>query len=73
MAKRRTSRSGDPLFPEALPLKFDQRLVLLQWMLRLFDKKEFGGISKATLEKHHVLFQDDRDTYIGKMLNGMID
>jgi len=47
--------------------------VLLQWMLRLFDKKEFGGISKATLEKHHVLFQDDRDTYIGKMLNGMID
>lgn len=39
MAKRRTSRPGDSaLYPESVPLKFDQRLVLLQWMLGLFDR-----------------------------------
>src|SRR5438552_1960976 len=41
MAKRRTSRSsGDTLYPEPVTLKFDQRLVLLQWMLWLFDKTD---------------------------------
>ena len=41
MAKRRTSRNGGSLYPEAAPLRFDQRLVLLQWLLWLFDKKAF--------------------------------
>ncbi len=47
MAKRRTSRSTTAtLVPEAVPLKFDQKLVLLQWMLWLFDKKSFEQLAE---------------------------
>ena len=42
MAKRKSSRTSPAtLLPEAVPLKFDQKLVLLQWLLWLFDKKSF--------------------------------
>ena len=47
MAKRRTSRSGTAtLLSEAVPLKFDQKLVLNQWMLWLFDKKSFEQLAE---------------------------
>jgi hypothetical protein len=42
MAKQRAKRAATAtLLPEAVPLKFDQKLVLNQWMLSLFDKKTF--------------------------------
>lgn len=46
MGKRRSSRSSTTLLPEAVPLKFDQKLVLLQWMLWLFDKKSFEQLAE---------------------------
>ena len=47
MAKRNSSRSGGTaLFTEAVPLKFDQKLVLNQWMLWLFDKKSFEQLAE---------------------------
>ncbi len=47
MAKRRSSRSQTATFlAEAVPLKFDQKLVLLQWMLWLFDKKNFEQLAE---------------------------
>ena len=47
MAKRRPSRSNTSmLFPEAVPLKFDQKLVLIQWMLWIFDKKGFEQLAE---------------------------
>ena len=47
MAKRRSSRSSTAtLLPEAVPLKFDQKLVLLQWMLWLFDKKSLEQLAE---------------------------
>ena len=47
MAKRRSSRSQTATFlPEAVPLKIDQKLVLLQWMLWLFDKKSFEQLAE---------------------------
>ncbi|HUY87105.1 MAG TPA: DEAD/DEAH box helicase family protein [Pirellulales bacterium] len=45
MARKRSS-SGAALFPETKPLKFDQKLVLLQWMLGLFDKKSFEQLAE---------------------------
>lgn len=45
MARRRTTNAA-PLIPEAVPLKFDQKLVLLQWMLWLFDKKSFEQLAE---------------------------
>ncbi len=50
MARRRLS-SGPPLFPEARPFHFYEKLVLHQWMLGLFDKKKFdhlAGLLRAT-------------------------
>lgn len=47
MAKRNSSRSGgSDLFTETPPLRFDQKLVLLQWMLRLFDKTSFDQLAE---------------------------
>ena len=47
MGKRKTSRSRTAtLLPEAVPLKFDQKLVLHQWMLWLFDKKDFEQLAE---------------------------
>lgn len=47
MAKRKSSRTSPAtLLPEAVPLKFDQKLVLLQWMLWLFDKKSFEQLAE---------------------------
>lgn len=47
MAKRKSSpRSGGVLLQEAVPLKFDQNLVLNQWMLWLFDKKSFEQLAE---------------------------
>ncbi|MCC7314053.1 MAG: DEAD/DEAH box helicase family protein [Planctomycetes bacterium] len=47
MARRRASQSGTatPL-PEASPLKFDQKLVLHQWMLSLFDGRTFEQLAE---------------------------
>ena len=40
MARRRHSRSNTTtLFPEAVPFKLDEKLVLLQWMVWLFEKQ----------------------------------
>jgi hypothetical protein len=47
MAKRNSPRSGGTaLIPEVVPLKFDQKLVLNQWMLWLFDKKSFEQLAE---------------------------
>ncbi len=47
MAKRRSARSGGPtLLPEAAPLRFDEKLVLNQWMLWLFDKRSFDQLAE---------------------------
>ncbi|MFO0916098.1 MAG: DEAD/DEAH box helicase family protein [Pirellulales bacterium] len=47
MATRRAPRSNTPtFFPEAVPLKFDQKLILNQWMLWLFDKKSFEQLAE---------------------------
>src|SRR5262249_22919331 len=40
------SRSSTATLPEAVPLKFDQKLVLLQWMLWLFEKKSFEQLAE---------------------------
>ena len=46
MARRRNSRSGGAtLLPEAAPLRFDEKLVLNQWMLGLFDAPNFGKLA----------------------------
>jgi len=47
MARRRASQSGTAtLLPEAAPLKFDQKLVLHQWMLSLFDGRSFEQLAE---------------------------
>ncbi|MFO0807581.1 MAG: DEAD/DEAH box helicase family protein [Gemmataceae bacterium] len=47
MGKRKASRSGvATLIPEAVPLKFDQKLVLNQWMLWHFDKSSFEQLAE---------------------------
>ncbi len=47
MAKKTAKRSRQGmLLQEAVPLKFDQKLVLLQWMLWLFDKKNFEQLAE---------------------------
>jgi hypothetical protein len=47
MAKRKSARpSTAMLIPEAAPLKFDQNLVLLQWMLWLFDKQSVEQLAE---------------------------
>jgi hypothetical protein len=43
---RRPAISGAALFPEAVPRKFDQKLVLNQWMLWLFEKKSFAQLAE---------------------------
>ena len=44
MARKR-QQVGQSLFPEAPPLKFHEKLVLNQWMLWLFDKKDFDELA----------------------------
>lgn len=47
MARQRSAGSNTAtLLPEAVPLKFDQKLVLVQWMLWLFDKKSFEQLAE---------------------------
>lgn len=47
MAKRRSSQSSNvPHNPEAMPLRFDERLVLNQWMLRLFELGNLDALAK---------------------------
>ena len=47
MAKSKSSRSAaGTLYPEAVPLRFDQKLVLRQWMLGLFDKNTFEQLAE---------------------------
>ena len=47
MAKSKSSRSAaGTLYPEAVPLRFDQKLVLRQWMLSLFDKNTFEQLAE---------------------------
>jgi hypothetical protein len=48
MAKRKSSRRAATAtrLPVVVPLKFDQKLVLLQWMLWLFDKKHFEQLAE---------------------------
>lgn len=67
MAKRNSTRSGAPtLFPEAVPLKFDQRLVLNQWMLSLFDKKSFQQLAEPfKLADLEGLNEDNNHKFLG--------
>ncbi len=47
MAKRKSSRTTtNTLYAEATPLRFDQKLILLQWMLGLFDKQSFEQLAE---------------------------
>jgi hypothetical protein len=47
MARQRVNRgAGSALIAEAVPLKFDEKLVLNQWMLWLFDKKSFEQLAE---------------------------
>ena len=49
MAKRRSSRSSSStgtLIAEARPLRFDERLVLNQWMFQLFELANFEALAK---------------------------
>ena len=47
MAKRRSSLSTiATLIPEERPLTFPEKLVLNQWMLRLFEIGSFDGLAK---------------------------
>src|SRR5262245_31203151 len=55
MVKRRSSPTGATLVVhERPPLRFDEKLVLNQWMLGLFDKKKFdhlaGSLKAAELQ-----------------------
>ena len=46
MARRNSSRSdGAMLIPEVQPLRFDEKLVLNQWILGLFDRKKFDDLA----------------------------
>lgn len=48
MAKNKSSRTkGGTLYAEPPLLRFDQKLVLLQWMLGLFDKTSFEQLAAA--------------------------
>ena len=66
MAKRNSSRSGGTaLFPEVVPLKFDQKLVLNQWMLWLFDKKSFEQLAEPfKLAELEGLNEDNNHKYL---------
>src|SRR6266851_460015 len=44
MVRRRATAST--AIPEVIPLRFDEKLVLHQWMLRLFDKKTFDQLAE---------------------------
>jgi Type III restriction enzyme, res subunit len=47
MGKKRISRtSATTLPPEPRPLKFDQKLVLNQWLLSLFDARDFAHLAE---------------------------
>ncbi len=47
MAKRRSSRAGRAaLIPERGPLRFDEKLVLNQWMLSLFGVQTFEQLAE---------------------------
>lgn len=63
MAKRRTSRSGQAtLAAEAPPLRFDEKLVLNQWMLSLFDRKNFDELA-APLKAAELEGLDEDNTH----------
>ena len=67
MAKRRSApQGGGVLFREATPLKFDQKLVLHQWLLWLFDKRSFEQLAEpfksAQLEG---LNEDNNHRFLG--------
>lgn len=47
MARKRSSRSAAATAaPEARPLRFDEKLVLNQWMLRLFEVGDFDSLAR---------------------------
>ena len=46
MAKRKSARGGAAVAEEAPPLKFHEKLLLNQWMLWLFDKKDFDELTE---------------------------
>lgn len=63
MARRRSSGSSTAtLIPEARPLRFDEKLVLNQWMLWLFDKKSFEQIAEP-LKMAELEGLDDDNTH----------
>ena len=67
MAKRRSSKQKT-LVNEPVPLRFDQKLVLNQWMLGLFEVKEFDKLAdplkQAELEG---LDEDNVHKFLGAM------
>ncbi|MEK6677713.1 MAG: DEAD/DEAH box helicase family protein [Planctomycetota bacterium] len=46
MARKRSSQSASTLIPELARVKFDQKLVLHQWMLSLFDGRSFEQLAE---------------------------
>lgn len=62
MARTAANRRQTTLIPEVRPLRFDEKLVLNQWMLWLFDKKIFGQIAEP-LKMAELEGLDDDNTH----------
>jgi hypothetical protein len=71
MAKIRSSRTAQTaLYPEAAPLRFEQKLVLLQWMLSLFDKNSFDELAQLLKDPGlEGLTEDNTHRFLRAMLN----
>lgn len=61
MARQRSSTAA--LAVEPKPLRFDERLVLNQWMLGLFDKKKFDHLAVPQLKATEVEGLDENNVH----------
>ena len=66
MAKRRSSKQKT-LVNEPVPLRFDQKLVLNQWMLGLFEVKEFDKSPTRKQAELEGLDEDNVHKFFGPM------
>ena len=71
MAKSKTTpSSAGTFFEEAAPLRFDQKLVLLQWMLSLFGKTDFSQFSQILKEPElEGLTEDNGHKFLAAITN----
>ncbi|MGC8560807.1 MAG: DEAD/DEAH box helicase family protein [Phycisphaerae bacterium] len=71
MVKSKSSRVGmGTLYQEAQPLRFDQTLVLRQWMLGLFDKTSFDQLAEPLKAPElEGLTEDNNHKYVQALLN----